>query len=119
LNSLDKQFDILIIDTAPVMPLSDALVIAPTCDLVLYVVRHDHTPKTNIQMLDEHMSSHNIDNVAIIFNGIKNRGFGQAKYGYGYGYGSKYYYNDYRKKGQTVSLKKSPGISENKAVKPS
>jgi tyrosine-protein kinase Etk/Wzc len=119
LDSLDKQFDILIIDSAPVMPLSDAIVIAPTCDLVLYVVRHNHTPKANIQMLDEHMSSHNIDNIAIIFNGVKNRGFGQAKYGYGYGYGSKYYYNDYRKKGQTVSVKKSPGIPEKKAVKPS
>jgi hypothetical protein len=36
------------------------------------------------------MESHNIKNVALIFNGIKKRGIGQYSYGYGYGYGYDY-----------------------------
>ena len=43
--------------------------------------------KTKNGNLDKEMNIHNIDNLAIVFNGVKNRGFGKFSYGYGYGYG--------------------------------
>ena len=100
LNYLDAEFDVLIIDTAPVLALTDATTLAPLCNLVLYIVRHDHTPKTHIEFLDENMQAHNIENVALIFNGVKKRGYGRYSYGYGsgYGYESKSSYDAYSKK---------------------
>ncbi len=100
LNYLDTVFDVLIIDTAPVLALTDATSISPLVNLVLYIIRHDHTPKTHIEFLDENMEAHNIENVALVFNGVKKRGFGRYSYGYGsgYGYGSKSSYDAYSKK---------------------
>ena len=100
LKHLDSQYDVLVIDTAPVKAITDAYVIAPYCNLVLYIVRHNYTPKTHIEILDKEMDIHNIENLAIVFNGVKNRGFGKFSYGYGYGYGNdnKSNYSNYVKK---------------------
>jgi len=100
LEFLDAKYDHIIIDTAPVKAITDALTIAPLCNLILYIIRHDHTPKTHIELLDEELGSFNIENVAIVFNGVKNRGFGKSAYGngYGYGYHVKSSYDGYKKK---------------------
>lgn len=100
LNYLDTVFDVLIIDTAPILALTDATSIAPLVNLVLYIIRHDHTPKAHIEFMDENMEAHNIENVALVFNSVKKRGFGRYSYGYGsgYGYGSKSSYDAYSKK---------------------
>jgi tyrosine-protein kinase Etk/Wzc len=105
LNYLDTKFDILVLDTAPLKVLTDGLVIAPMCNLVLNVIRHNHTPKSHIEMLNKDMESHNIENVAIIFNGVKNRGFGKFSYGYGHGYGYdiRSSYEEYSKKAKKIS----------------
>jgi hypothetical protein len=50
------------------------------------------TPKGYIKMLDEHSKVRGLKNLAIVFNGVKNRGMGGINYGYGYGYGKEYGY---------------------------
>src|ERR1051326_3159620 len=75
-------------DTAPVGLLSDAYVLSSYCDATLYVVRHNHTRKVSIQRLDENKKINELKNMAIVFNGIRSRGFGNNGYGYGYGYGT-------------------------------
>ena len=104
-NYIDKKFDILVIDTAPLKVLTDGLVIAPLCNLVLNVIRHNHTPKSHIEIFDKDMASYNIDNVAIVFNGIKNRGLGKFSYGFGHGYGYdiRSSYEEYSKKAKKIS----------------
>jgi capsular exopolysaccharide synthesis family protein len=103
-NYLDTKFDALVIDTAPLKVLTDGLVIAPFCNLVLNVIRHNHTPKSHVEMLNKDMASYNIHNVAIIFNGIKNRGFGKYSYGFGHGYGYdiRSSYEEYSKKKKKI-----------------
>ncbi len=100
LDYLNTRADVLIIDMPPINPITDVYVIAPLCDYTLYVVRHGKVRKNNIRMLHDNMESHNIKNVALIFNGIKKRGIGQYSYGYGYGYGYDYKssYDSYGKK---------------------
>lgn len=100
LNYLDTQFDILVIDSAPVKAISDGYLIAQHVQLTLFVMRHNHTPKTAIQQLEEEMSMRNIHPVALVFNGIKKRGFGKFSYGkgHGYGYDNKVTYDSYNKK---------------------
>lgn len=87
LDVLAEYFDVVVIDTPPVRPVSDAFEIAQWCNLVLYVVRHDHTPKNVLQVLDHELKQHQIQHVQIVFNGVKRRGMGKYSYGYGYGYG--------------------------------
>jgi len=87
LDALSARFDVLVIDAPPVKPVTDAWEIAQQCNLVLFVVRHNHTPKTGLQLLDEDLAQHKILNACIVFNGVKRRGIGKYSYGFGYGYG--------------------------------
>lgn len=97
LKYLETIFDYIIIDSAPVSPVTDAYILSPMCDATLYIVRHGVTPKVAIKMLDENIRMRTLKNMAIIFNGVKNRGIGQYGYGYGYGNGGNYGYEDNKK----------------------
>lgn len=97
LNYLDGIFDYIVIDIAPVGPVSDAYIISPFCDATLYIVRHGFTPKVFIERIDENNRLNKLNNAAIVFNGVSNRGIG-SKYGYGYGYGYGYSYTYDEKK---------------------
>jgi capsular exopolysaccharide synthesis family protein len=93
---LSDNFDYIIIDTAPVGLLSDAYVLSAYCDATLFVVRHKHTRKASVQRLDINNKINELKNMAIVFNGVRARGFGKNGYGYGYGYG--YVYRESKKK---------------------
>jgi tyrosine-protein kinase Etk/Wzc len=84
---LTPLFDYIIIDTAPVGLLSDAYVLSSYCDATLYVIRHGHTSKVSVERIDANNKINELKNMAIVFNGVKSRGFGRNGYGYGYGYG--------------------------------
>lgn len=94
LTYLETIFDYILIDTAPVAPVTDAYILSPMCDATLYIVRHGVTPKAAIKMLDESIRMRTLKNIAIIFNGVKSRGVGQYGYGYGFGYGGNYGYEE-------------------------
>jgi capsular exopolysaccharide synthesis family protein len=87
LNYLDSVFDYIVVDTAPVSPVTDAYTLSPLCNATLFVIRHKYTPKVFVQRIDENNKINELHNMAIVFNGIKSRGFGSKQYGYGYGYG--------------------------------
>lgn len=87
LDTLSTRFDVLVIDAPPVKPVTDAWEIAQECNFVLFVVRHNHTPKSGLQLLDEDLAQHKIEQACIVFNGVKRRGIGKYSYGFGYGYG--------------------------------
>jgi capsular exopolysaccharide synthesis family protein len=87
LSHLEKKFDYILIDTAPVNPVTDAFILSPLCNVSLFVVRYDYTPKVMLQKLDDKLKRKGLKNPAIIFNGVKEKGFGKYGNGYGYGYG--------------------------------
>jgi capsular exopolysaccharide synthesis family protein len=90
LDELEKLYDIILIDTAPIGPVTDAFLISPQCDATIFIVRHEYTPKSMLKRMKDVISRTDLNNIAIIYNGVKT-GFGS--YGYGYGYGkSKYGY---------------------------
>ena len=95
INYLENIFDIVIIDTSPMVLVTDGYLLTGLCDTTLYVVRHKYTPKMLIKRLDESSHINPINNPAIIFNGVKMRGFFKNNYGYGYDY---VYGNKERKK---------------------
>ncbi|SHM80043.1 polysaccharide biosynthesis tyrosine autokinase [Chitinophaga sp. CF418] len=105
LATLRASFDYIIIDTAPVGPVTDARLLAPYADATLYVVRHERTPKFNLKMIEDLYEQGDLGKLNIVFNGLKMRGVPGYAYGYGggYGYGSGqgygYGYTDDQKNG--------------------
>jgi capsular exopolysaccharide synthesis family protein len=98
---LENKFDLIIVDTAPIGLVTDAHVLSPLCDTTIYMVRHTYSPKNLLKRFDQNNEITPLKNPAIIFNGIKNRGFTTNNYGYGYGYNS--YYGGNKKKRESVS----------------
>jgi tyrosine-protein kinase Etk/Wzc len=86
---LEQSFDFIIIDSSPLDPVSDDLVLTQFPDAILYIVRHAFTPKALLQSQNNNTDILNANNVGIIFNGVKSRGFVK---GFGYGYGYDYLY---------------------------
>ncbi len=87
LEYLEGAFDYIILDSAPVNPVTDAYILSPLCDVTLFVIRHDHTPKVFVQKLQQQHSMNSLLNPAIVYNGIRGKGINKYGYGYGYGYG--------------------------------
>ncbi len=102
---LENAFDYIVIDTAPVSPVTDAYLLSQFCDATLYVVRHGYTPRIYLQLLDENNRVRGLKNLALIFNGVKSRGIGKGGYGNGYGYGYGVGYDD-----DMTSAKKSKSL---------
>jgi capsular exopolysaccharide synthesis family protein len=86
LDELEKQFDYIIIDTAPTSPVTDAFLVSPMADVSVYVVRHDYTPKMFLPKLEQFKENSRLNNPAIVYNGVRGKGIGKYGYGYGYGY---------------------------------
>jgi Mrp family chromosome partitioning ATPase len=91
---LENAFDYILVDTSPVDPVTDAYVLSEYCDRTLFVIRHGYTPKAMVQLLDESNKIKALHNLAIVFNGVKKRGFIKGSYGFGYGFGYEYVYKD-------------------------
>ncbi|MET0572846.1 MAG: polysaccharide biosynthesis tyrosine autokinase, partial [Pedobacter agri] len=84
---LKSRFDIIIIDSAPVGMVSDAITLANHADATVYIVRHNYTLKKQIQMIDALYQKKKLPHLSIIINDISAKdGYG-SYYGYGYGYG--------------------------------
>ncbi len=89
LLQLEASYDYVLVDTAPVSPVTDAYIISPLCDATLYVVRQGRTPRIMLQRLNDILRSKRLKNMSLIFNGVKQKRFG-GYYGYGYTYGYGY-----------------------------
>ncbi|MBC7873167.1 MAG: polysaccharide biosynthesis tyrosine autokinase, partial [Ferruginibacter sp.] len=93
---LKENFDIILVDTAPVGMVSDAMTLSKFADSTLYLVRQGHTFKKQIGLIDEFYKENKLPKVSIIINDVKIKpgygyyGYGRYGYGYGYGYGSYY-----------------------------
>jgi len=105
-NYLEEVFDFIIVDTPPIEPVSDAYILSAYSDSTLFVVRHRYTPKAIVRLLDQNNKIISLRNVAIVFNGVKARGFIKHAYGYGYGFGYEYVYKQSvkEKKGRKAKL---------------
>jgi tyrosine-protein kinase Etk/Wzc len=104
LDYLETVFDIVIVDTTPVLAITDAYVISTWCDASVYVIRHAFTPKIHVQRLDDNAAMHRLKNTGIVFNAIRKRGTG--KFGYGYGYGYDYDYGYQYRNAKEISRRK-------------
>lgn len=87
---LRQNFDVTIMDTAPVGMVSDAMTLSRFADCTLYIVRQGHTYRKQIRLVDEYNREGKLPKVSIVLNDVKAQG-GYGNYGYGYGYGAGYF----------------------------
>jgi len=95
---LKKDFDYVILDTAPIGMVTDTLLIGRVADLSVYVCRADYTRKAEFTLINELAENNKLPNLCIAINGLdlqkKKYGYyyGYGKYGKYYGYGKRYGY---------------------------
>ncbi|MGI5156863.1 polysaccharide biosynthesis tyrosine autokinase [Microbispora sp. CA-102843] len=84
LAQLTAEYDMVIIDAPPLLPVTDAAALGAICDAALLVVRHGKTRREQVVRAAELLSSINARLVGAVMN------FAPAKtgdyYGYAYGY---------------------------------
>ena len=90
IETLKKNFDYVILDTAPAGMVTDTLLIGRVADLSVYVCRADYSRKAEFTLINELAADNKLPNICTIINGLDLK---KKKYGYYYGYGKygKYY----------------------------
>jgi tyrosine-protein kinase Etk/Wzc len=83
-----QHFDVVILDTPPVAPVSDALVLSKWADMSFFVIRHKYTSRSAVKLINKLHEEHKLPSVTLIINGIEDKkeySYGND-YSYGYGY---------------------------------
>ena len=110
LNELKQQYDYIVVDTAPTLLVTDTSLIANLADVVVFVIRANHTEKNLLHFINELKEHGKIKNAGIVLNNVgEQKGYGYKygysysyKYNYGYGYG---YSADEQKKQRSLFSK--------------
>lgn len=94
IEDLKKEYNYIIIDTAPTLLVSDTFHLNKYCNLVLYVTRSNYTTKSILKHPLKAREEGKLNHLAFIINDISasHSGYGYGykyNYGYGYGYGNK------------------------------
>ncbi|MBP6754818.1 MAG: polysaccharide biosynthesis tyrosine autokinase [Bacteroidia bacterium] len=81
------QYDYVIVDTAPVAPVADTLLITQHSDAIVYVCRANYLDENLLKIPASLYAENKLPNLAVILNGTEQKsGYGYGN-GYGYGYG--------------------------------
>ena len=106
LESQKKDYDFIIVDTAPTMIVTDTLLISQLADTTVYITRAGFTEKKLLDFPKDLKQQGKLKGLAVVLNDVDYSKFSYgAKYGYSYGYG--YGYGaDEEKKGVFDFLKK-------------
>ena len=81
-SKLEKKFDYIVIETAPVNIVTDAYIISRHSDAILYVVRQGVTKKSDLKLMEESLRIRGLNNSVIIFNGVYPDAFSVPEYPY-------------------------------------
>src|SRR5690606_8160871 len=93
-DEVQKEYDYIIVDTAPVSLVTDTLIVAKFADAFVYVARANYLDKRMLELPQKLYAENKLPNMSILLNDT------DAKKGYGYGYGYGY--------GDAVEVKKKP-----------
>lgn len=88
IEHMSAQYAYIVIDSAPLMLVSDTLNIADTADVTLYVVRSGVSKNILVDFAGELVKDSKLKNVSFVINDVSRRAGGYGyNYSYGYGYG--------------------------------
>jgi len=105
-----KAFEVVIMDTAPVGLVSDAITLGKYADCTLYIIRQGHTFRKQLAMIEDLYVSKKLPSLSLLLNDVKVGGGYYGGYygggygyygGYGYGHDSGYFEDEKRKSGKS------------------
>lgn len=82
-NRLRGQFDFIIVDSCPVLPVADALLIGQHVDGVVFSIMQDISQLPKVLVASERLQQLNVPLLGAVVNGVR---AGSAYYAYGYNY---------------------------------
>jgi capsular exopolysaccharide synthesis family protein len=88
-STLRGLFDLVLIDSPPVLPVTDAVVLAKDADATVLVVAAGQTSRGDLQRAAEKLAQVNARVLGLVLNEASRQGGGYG-YGYQYGYGGTY-----------------------------
>lgn len=94
LARLKETYDYVIVDTPPLMLISDSMVLMRAVDIGMFVMNTEKATKSGVRHLEEIVESNKLTHTALILNNVKLKRwryyYGRYSYNYGYGYGYGY-----------------------------
>ena len=81
---LRKQYDCVVVDSAPVALVSDTFLLNRVADMTVYVTRANYTTFDLVDFLNQTNEQQRLPKIVAVLNGVDAKKIG---YGYGYGYG--------------------------------
>lgn len=85
IEELKQDYKYIIVDTAPLMLVTDTFLFSDMADATLYVTRSNYTQDALIGFANNAIKQNKIKNVAFVINDVKKENFSYGnKYGYGY-----------------------------------
>ena len=93
LEQLKQHYDYIIIDSAPLLLVSDTTPLLPLCDMVVYVARAQYSEKKTFPFILDMQARANMPPFGMVLNGLIAGPISGYKYGYKYRYSYGYSYN--------------------------
>jgi exopolysaccharide transport family protein len=70
-ETLRQRYEVVVLDTAPIMPLADTRVLAPLADSVLFVTRWGRTPASVVRNAMEQLRAHGANISGVVLEGVE------------------------------------------------
>ena len=93
LDILKQSYDLIIIDSAPLLLVSDTTALLPLCDSVVYVTRSQYSEKKTFSFILNMQQREKVPPFGMVLNGLRASGLTGSNYGYKYRYSYGYTYN--------------------------
>lgn len=87
---LRRRFDVVLIDAPPLLPVTDAALLASISDGAILVVRHGETGRDEVRAAAKRLSSVGARLLGTVLTMTPPKELSRYGYGYGYGYGQGY-----------------------------
>jgi len=87
IEQVKKEYDYVIVDTAPVGLVTDTLVVADIADVTLYIVRANKLEKEMLKLPSRLYAEKKLNNMSVVLNGVGGQKGSTYGFEYGYGYG--------------------------------
>ncbi|WP_185287537.1 GumC family protein [Chryseobacterium lactis] len=85
LDELKDKYEYIILDTAPLLLVTDTFLISDLADVTIYVARSKYTEKDLLEFANSNIDQKKIRNVGFVLNDVSRENLGYSnKYGYGY-----------------------------------
>ena len=88
ISELKKKYDYVLLDSPPVLNVSDALYISKLSDALIFAISLNSTKRGVVREAKKLLDQNNINVIGIVLTQVDIK---KSTYGYGYGYGYSYY----------------------------